>query len=266
MNQRLQNKVCMILGSGTIGPTGGMGIGRTVAVLFARHGAQVFAVDKNENAVNETCKLIESEGGICVPYCADILDHSQVDKMVNKCLQTFSRIDVLHNNIGMVIKGGPIEVSNDEWMKGLNLNLSSSYFACKAVLPSMIERGFGSIIHISSLSALRMNRNQIAYASAKAGLIGFSKSVGVQYANRGIRSNCIIPGLIDTPLLRHSIDSEVSDDEFHKISKSRHDKSPTGKMGTALDVAYAALFLASDESKYINATEIVVDGGLSATL
>jgi len=267
MNGRLAGKVAIVTGAGTGGGGGhGLGNGKATALLFARHGAKVFLVDRSEAAVAETAAAIAAEGGTAAAWRADVTQASEVASLIATCRQRWGRIDVLHNNVGIGELGGPVETSEESWDRVFQVNLKSVFLTCKHVLPIMVEQGAGSIINVSSIASIRWGGvAYIGYAASKAALNQLSRCIGLEYARHGIRSNCILPGLIDTPMPRQQVMAAYAGggglDEMLRI---RAATSPTGKQGEPWDVAYAALFLASDESKYVNATELVVDGGLTA--
>lgn len=268
MTDRLRDKVAIVTGAGTMGS--GWGNGKATAVLFAREGARVFLIDVDAEAVAETQRIIESEGGICAAATADVSKSDQVKASVDACLTRFGRIDILHNNVGIVVLGGPVELAEDDWDRALDVNLKSVYLTCKYVLPSMSEQRSGSIINISSIaSRVYMNTPYITYAASKAGMNALTREIGLQYASMGIRCNCILPGLMKTPIVEDAVrkgyshGTQVDVETFMGI---RDRLSPTGQQGEPWDIAYAALFLASDESKYVNATELVVDGGIVGML
>ncbi len=260
---RLAGKVAVVTGAGSSGP--GWGNGKATAVLFAREGAKVFLVDINEDAVAETKAIIDAEGGVCVSWRADVSQSSEVAGLVTRCVETWGRIDVLHNNVGISALGGPVETDEASWDRVFQVNLKSVFLTCKHVLPIMVAQGGGSIINISSVASIRWGGvAYLSYSASKAALNQLTKCVGLEYARRGIRCNCILPGLMDTPMPRVQLMEAFSEaGGVEEMLRVRDAISPTGKQGEPWDVAYAALFLASDESKYVNAAELVVDGGLS---
>lgn len=261
MPKRLNNKVAVVTGAGSIGP--GWGNGKATAVLFAREGAKVFAVDVNLVAAEETKAIIDQEGGICTAHKADVSKSDGVKAMVERCIETYGHIDILHNNVGIVVVGGPVETSEEDWDRVNAVNLKSMFLTCKYVLPYMERQGGGVIINISSIGAIRYaGIPYISYYTTKAGILGFTQCVALQYAEKNIRANTILPGLINTPLIVASLKNAYGD-EVDKMIEIRNQQCPTKKMGDAWDVAYAALFLASDEAKYITGAQLIVDGGVT---
>ena len=261
MGNRLKDKVAIVTGAGSVEP--GWGNGKATAVLFAREGAKVLAVDVNLAAAEETKSIIDSEGGICTVCSTDVTKTGEVKAMADLCVATYGRIDILHNNVGNGDLGGPVETSEDSWHRILDLNLTSIFLTCKHVLPYMEKQGKGCIINVSSIAGIRWNGvPSIGYQASKAGVNHFSRCVALQYATKNIRVNCVVVGQMNTPLVMSHIKG-FSDEQIKEIIKSRDNDCPTGKQGDAWDIAYAALFLASEESKYITGELLVVDGGLT---
>ncbi|MBM3516578.1 MAG: SDR family oxidoreductase [Alphaproteobacteria bacterium] len=262
MADRLKDKVALVLGAGSVGP--GWGNGKATAVLFAREGARVVAADINPAAAAETQGLIEAEGGVCATATGDVSRSADVQALVQRALDTFGRIDVLHNNVGILTVGGAVELSEDDWDRQFAVNIKSMFLTCKFALPHMERQGSGSIINISSTAAVRWyGVSYIAYAASKAAVGGITRTVALQYAAKGIRCNSILPGLMNTPLVHASLARAYAGGDIDEMVRIRDRQSPTGKMGTAWDVAYAALYLASDESRYVNGVELLVDGGFT---
>ncbi len=260
---RLSGKTAIVTGAGAQGP--GWGNGKAAATLFAREGASILAVDLREQAAAETCAIIAAEGGSASPFIADVSVSDNVQSMVEACIDRYGRIDILHNNVGIAALGGPVETSEDDWDRVFRVNVKSVFLTAKYTLPHMERQGRGSIINVSSIGGIRdIGVPYIAYAASKAAVIQASQSIALQYASKGIRCNVILPGLIDTPHILGTMTTAYGD--VDRMIAVRDAKSPTGKMGTAWDVAHAALFLASDESAYVNAAQLVVDGGLTATV
>ena len=261
MSNRLENKVAIVIGAGSCGP--GYGNGKAAAVLFAREGAKVFAVDINQAAVDETKAIIDKEGNSCTAHQADVSKSDQVKAMVDRCIDAYGRIDVLYNNVGIAEFGGPVEASEESWDRVNEVNIKSFFLTCKYVLPHMEKQGSGSIINMSSTAAMTAgDADYVSYNSTKAAAVGFTISVAIQYARKGIRVNCIHPGVIYTPMLAGALQS-IAGDDFDSYMEKIKGMCPMGKLGDAWDTAHAALFLASDEAKYITGAQLVVDGGLT---
>jgi NAD(P)-dependent dehydrogenase (short-subunit alcohol dehydrogenase family) len=259
---RLDGKVALVTGCGSLGP--GWGNGKAIAVLLARQGASVFGVDLTLSAAKATGDLILAEGGLAAVQVADVTRSDDVAAMVEACLARFGRIDILVNNVGRSEPGNPVDMSEQTWDEQMDVNVKSAFLTCKAVLPIMERQGGGSVINIASVAALRyVGKPQVAYAAAKAALMQLTRTTAVIYASRGVRLNCVVPGLMFTPLVQRLADKYANGD-FDGFVAHRHQQVPMGRMGDAWDVAHAALFLASDESGYITAQQIVVDGGLVA--
>jgi len=262
MGKRLHKKVAIVTGAGSAGP--GWGNGKATAVLFAREGAQVLATDINLTAAEETKALIDQEGGVCTVCKADVANAEDVTAMVAHCLTTYGRIDILHNNVGIVVVGGPVETDEETWDRVMAVNLKSMFLTCKTVLPVMEQQGGGVITNISSIAAIRYaGVPYITYSTTKAGILGFTQGIALQYAPKNIRANCILPGLMNTPMIVEPLKGVYGAGDVEKMMAIRNQQCPTGKMGDAWDVAHTAVFLASDEAKYITGAHIVVDGGLS---
>ena len=259
---RLDGKVAIVTGCGSSGP--GWGNGKAMAVLLARQGAKIAGFDRDEAAAAETKRIIEDEGGSCFVARCDATNAKEVNAFVADCVARLGRIDILINNVGRSEPGGPVELAEETWDEQLEVNLKTAYLMCKAVLPIMERQGSGSIVSVSSVAGLRyVGKPQVAYAAGKAALLQFTRTTAVIYADRGVRLNCVVPGLMSTPLVRRLADKYAGGD-FEGFSAHRNAQVPMGRMGDAWDVAHAALFLASDEARYVTGTEIVVDGGLTA--
>ena len=262
-NLRLKNKVAIVVGGGQrIGET--IGNGRAVSITYAKQGAKVVVVDNNLDAAQETVHKIKETGGIGFAYQADVVVETEIAALINYVRLNFGQIDILHNNVGISIAGGDAEVTeikSHNFDQIIALNLKSMIFACKYVLPIMREQKFGNIINISS-TAVHEDYPWVSYKVSKAGVNALTEQIAIQNAKYGIRANCIEPGLMNTPM---AIDSRVEawNDSREEIIKARDAKVPlNGKMGTAWDVANSALFLASDEAKFITGITLMVDGGV----
>jgi NAD(P)-dependent dehydrogenase (short-subunit alcohol dehydrogenase family) len=233
-------------------------------VLFAREGARVLAVDINFAAAVETKRIIEAEGSICEAVAGDVSRTDDVAAVVDACILAFGRIDVLHNNVGIVEVGGPVETSEESWDRVNDVNMKSMFLTCKQVLPHMVRQRKSAIVNIASVSGIRwLGVPYISYAATKAAIIQFTRDIALQYARSGIRANSILPGMMNTPMVHAAEVIAAYGGSAEEMVRRRDEQCPMGRMGDAWDVAYAALFLASDEAKYITGTELIVDGGLT---
>lgn len=260
---RMAGKVALVTGAGSVGP--GWGNGRATAVVFAREGAKVVVADRDAAAAAETARLIEAEGGQCITATADVTDLASVQAMVDAAIAQYGRLDVLVNNVGASITGGPVEMSVDDFRAQIDLNLTSVFITCKVVLPHMVTQGGGAIVNVGSIGGLRhLGHDHVGYSASKAGLVQFTRQVAVRYGPQGIRCNTVIPGMIDTPLLEHRVSKQKGRADVATLREQAKTRVPLGRRGDGFDVAFAALYLASDEAKYVTGTEILVDGGLMA--
>jgi NAD(P)-dependent dehydrogenase (short-subunit alcohol dehydrogenase family) len=263
MADRLQGKVAIVTGAASAGP--GWGNGKASAVLFAREGAKVLCIDHHAE-VRATVDLIKGEGGEAEAFQADVTIADQVKDMVGHCVERFGRIDILHNNVGIDHVGGPVETSEESWDHVMRTNITSQFLTCKHVLPVMEKQRAGVIVNISSIAGIRwVGVSSISYATSKAAVIQFTQTVALEFARKGIRANAIVLGVVRTPALESWVNQAAKDDP-EKMWRYLDEKSPCGRIGDAWDTAHTALFLASDEARYINGAAIVVDGGLSATM
>jgi NAD(P)-dependent dehydrogenase (short-subunit alcohol dehydrogenase family) len=262
MPGRLAGKVALIVGAGCVGP--GWGNGRASAVLFAREGARVFAVDKNAESMVETVARVGNDGEIVTHVC-DVLQDAQVKAMVEACCKRFGRLDILVNNVGGSAPGGAAEMSEDTFEQQIDYNLKSVFLTCRHVIPVMIEQRGGAIVNTASTSGVSYSGSpQIGYASSKAAVIQFSRVTAVQYAKHGIRVNTVIPGQMHTPMVEARLAKQRTGGDVEALLKSRLARIPLGFAGDGRDTAAAVLFLASDEARFITGTEIVIDGGMTA--
>lgn len=245
-------------GAGSVGP--GWGNGRATVVRFAEEGAQVFAVDRSKETLQET---VARAPGIETHLC-DVTAGSAVKAMVDACLERYGRIDILVNNVGGSAPGGPVEMSEEVWDSQVDHNLKSVFLACKHVLPVMERQGVGAIVNIASVSGMRWSGSaQVAYAATKAGVIQLSRVVAVQYAPKGIRVNTVVPGQLHTPMVEARLARQRSGGDVEALLASRRKRIPLGFAGDGRDTANAVLFLACDEARFITGAEIVVDGGMT---
>jgi len=259
---RLENKVALITGAGSVGP--GWGNGRAMAVRFAEEGAKIFALDRDAELLTETVTRVEATGSQITTFVGNVTDSATLKSAVDACVAKYGRIDILVNNVGGSAAGGPVEMSEEVWDAQIDANLKSVFLGCKHVLPLMEAQGSGVIINVASTSALRWTgAAQVAYAATKAGVIQLSKVVAVQYAAKGIRVNTVIPGQLHTPMVETRLAKQRTGGDVQALLASRQKRIPIGFMGDGRDTANAALFLASDEARFITGTEIVVDGGMT---
>ncbi len=262
MAGRLQGKVAIVSGAGCVGP--GWGNGRAMAVIFAQEGARVFAADKSRDAMTETIARVRDAGGEIEPYECDATDSAKVARMMSACQARFGRIDILVNNVGGSAAGGAAEMSEDAWDGQVNYNLRSVFLTCKYVIPIMEAQGGGAIVNTASTSGIRYTGSpQVGYAATKAGVIQFTRVTAVQYAKKGIRANSVIPGQMHTPMVEARLARQRTGGDIETLLRQRIARIPLGFMGDGRDTANAALFLASDEARFITGTEIIVDGGMS---
>ncbi len=259
---RLKDKVAIVVGAGqTPGET--IGNGRATAILFAREGARVMLVDRQLESAQETEKLIRDEGGEATCVEADVTNSDQCEAIARGCVDQFGRIDVLHNNVGIgTADGSAVRLSEKAWDLMVDVNLKSMFLTCKHVLPVMREQKSGAIVNISSVASIAAVP-MLAYKVTKAGVNALTQQVAAGNARYGIRCNAILPGLMNTPM---AIDAWVQQTGIERddMVKMRDQQVPLGgKQGTAWDVANAALFLASDDAKFITGVLLPVDGGQS---
>ena len=260
---RLKDKVAIVVGAGqTAGDT--IGNGRATAILFAREGARLALVDCDNQSASETQAFIEGEGGECFTFEADITRQKDCEAFVRATMETYGRVDILHNNVG--IGGGDDEIlklTEESWDRIMSVNLKGMFLSSRSVLPVMREQRFGSIINISSIAAI-CSTSLVAYKTSKAGVNALTHQIALENAKFNIRANAIMPGLMNTPMAIEGI-SKMRGIPKEELIWQRNALVPLGgKMGTAWDVAYAALFLASDEAKFITGVMLPVDGGQSA--
>jgi hypothetical protein len=263
MAGRLEGKVAIVSGAGCVGP--GWGNGRAMAVIFAQEGAKVFAADKNLDAMTETLARVREFGGEITAHECDATDSGEVAKMMEACGARYGRIDILVNNVGGSAAGGAVELSEEGFDAQMDHNLKSAFLGCKHVIPVMIAQGGGAIVNMASASGIRWSgAAQVGYAASKAGVLQLSRVTAVQYAGKGIRVNTVVPGQLHTPMVEVRLAKQRSGGDVDALLKTRVARIPLGFMGDGRDTAYAALYLASDEARFVTGAEIVVDGGMTA--
>jgi NAD(P)-dependent dehydrogenase (short-subunit alcohol dehydrogenase family) len=259
---RLEGKVAVIVGAGQ-SPGEGIGNGRATTLRFAQEGARILAVDRLIASAEETAAMA-TQGGECVPFAADVTKEETLAAAMEAARARWGRIDILHNNVGVSIGGGdkPLdELSEEAFDRVCAINLRGTIMACKHVLPIMRRQHSGAIVNISSVAAYENTYPLVAYKATKAAMIAFTEQLALHNAPYGIRANCILPGLMDTPM---AVDTRarVSGKSRAEVAAGRDARVPLRrKMGTAWDVANAALFLASDEANFITGVALPVDGG-----
>ena len=259
---RLKDKIAIIVGAGQ-GPGEGMGNGRATALRFAREGAKILAVDRSLESAEETAAMVAKEGGECVAFAADVTQERTLAAAIADAHKRWGRIDVLHNNVGVSIAGGDaplLELTEEAFDRVCAINLRGTIMACKHVLPVMRQQKSGVIINISSIAAWE-EYPLVTYKATKAAMIAFTQQLAIQNAEFGVRANVILPGLMDTPM---AVDTRVRVRGVSRaqVAAERDAKVPLRhRMGTAWDVANAALFLASDEASFITGVALPVDGG-----
>ena len=261
--ERLFGRSVLVFGGGSSGEIPSNG--QAASVAYALAGAIVTVVDLDLERARATLGAIEGEGGSGIAVCADVTKDEDVERAVAMCQKYAGQIDVLHNNVGVTDVEPTATLSVDRWSQSLHLNLTTSFRAIRAVLPIMLTQGVGVITNISSVAAIRYTRIPYApYAAAKAALNQLTTCIALEYASRGIRANAILPGMMYTPLVSSQLAQHYGD--MRTAIEDRTRQCPMGFMGDAWDVANAAVFLASDEARYITGQHLVVDGGLSMQL
>ena len=253
---RLDGKVAIVTGAASRAE--GIGNGAAAAILFAREGAKVVLVNRSLDRAEALAATIRESGGTALAVAADAADEAGTALMAQTALDHFGRIDILHNNVGIGGPGTPVTVTLETWNKVLEANLTTTMLCTKACLPRMKQGGGGSIIMVSSIAGalgLMGSAGAVAYATAKAGLHGFTLSVAADYATENIRANCIIVGSVHTPMVAH-LGAEARE--------RRKNLVPMKTEGTAWDIAYGAVYLASDESRWVTGILLPIDGGLVA--
>ncbi|HLE44626.1 MAG TPA: SDR family NAD(P)-dependent oxidoreductase [Methylomirabilota bacterium] len=250
---RLAGKVAIVTGAGSRGP--GLGNGKATAILFAREGARVLCVDVMEERAEETVGLIRAEGGEAEPFAADVTRAGDCRAMVAAAAERWGGLDVLHNNVGIESRRDLLDVTEEEWDRVLSVDLKSMFLATREAVPAMTARGGGAVVCVSSVSGMR-GHGRTAYAAAKAGDIGFVRSVAVQLGPKGIRVNAIAPGTVWTPMV---------EDLGPEARERRRRATPLGTEGTGWDVGWGAVYLASDEARWVTGQVLVIDAGLTVT-
>ena len=259
----LDGKTAIVTGCGSEGE--GWGNGRAIATLLARQGAKVIGTDLNYKAAKNTQDFILKENNKCEIHEVNMSNKKDVDSFFKNVTKQYEKINILVNNVGRSEPGDPEVLDYDVWREQFSTNLDTAFFAIKQIIPTMKKNDGGSIVNISSVAGMRyVGKPQVAYSASKAALMQMTKTTAIIHAENKIRLNCVVPGLMHTPLVER-LANKYADGKYDEFVKTRNNQVPMKKMGSSFDVANAVLFLASDEAKYITGTEIVVDGGLTAT-
>ena len=259
----LNGKTAIVTGCGSEGE--GWGNGRAIATLLARQGAKVIGTDLNYKAAKNTQDFILKENNKCEIHEVNMSNKKDVESFFKNVTNQHQKINILVNNVGRSEPGDPEVMDYDVWREQFSTNLDTAFFAIKQIIPIMKKIGGGSIVNISSVAGMRyVGKPQVGYSASKAALMQMTKTTAIIHAENKIRLNCVVPGLMHTPLVER-LANKYADGKYEEFVKTRNNQVPMKKMGSSFDVANAVLFLASDEAKYITGTEIVVDGGLTAT-
>jgi len=259
----LDGKTAIVTGCGSEGE--GWGNGRAIATLLARQGAKVIGTDLNYKAAKNTQDFILKENNKCEIHEVNMSNKKDVDSFFKNVTKQHEKINILVNNVGRSEPGDPEVLDYDVWREQFSTNLDTAFFAIKQIIPIMKKIGGGSIVNISSVAGMRyVGKPQVGYSASKAALMQMTKTTAIIHAENKIRLNCVVPGLMHTPLVER-LANKYADGKYDEFVKTRNNQVPMKKMGSSFDVANAVLFLASDEAKYITGTEIIVDGGLTAT-
>jgi len=254
MADRLKGKVAVVTGAAPRGE--GVGNGMATAILFAREGAKVVLVNRDKGRAEALREKIAAEGGEAAVFTGDVTRPEVAEAMANFAVERYGRLDVMHNNVGIGAAGTPETVKVEDWHKVLDANLTTAMLCCKFAIPKMKASGGGSIIMVSSIvgaMGLSGSTGAVAYATAKAGLFGLTQSIAADYATQNIRSNCIIVGSVHTPMVAHM---------GAEARERRRQMVPMQTEGTAWDIAHGAVYLASDESRWVTGVLLPIDGGL----
>ncbi|MGE3271619.1 MAG: SDR family NAD(P)-dependent oxidoreductase [Chloroflexota bacterium] len=256
MADRLAGKVALVTGAGSSGP--GIGNGKATSTLFAREGAKVVCVDHVLERAAETVASIEAEGGQAFALAADVTNRDECERMVAAAVERYGQLDILHNNVGVGSRQGIREITEAEWDRVMDINLKSMVFASQAAIPHLEASGRGAITNIASIAGLRHYRNIPAYQASKAGVIGLTISMAGDLGEKGIRVNCIAPGQVWTPMTAAHMSPE------RRAERERSSMLKTE--GNSWDIAWAAVFLASDEARWVTAQVLVIDAGVTLTV
>ena len=251
MKRRLEDKVAIVTG-------GGAGIGEAVAILFAEEGAKIVVGDVNKDTGGRTVNKIKAAGGEAIFVYCDTSKFKEVENLVNTAVKTYGKLDIMVNNAGIVAEGKCADTPLEDWDRGIAVDLTGVFYGCKCAIPAMLKNGSGSIINVSSMSGLFGDYGICWYNAAKGGVSNLTRNIAIDYARQGIRCNAVNPGLILTEIGRPLFNSDA------RVREAIGQHYPMGRPGTAREVAYCALFLASDESSFVNGVNLLCDGGITA--
>jgi NAD(P)-dependent dehydrogenase (short-subunit alcohol dehydrogenase family) len=251
---KLEQRIAVITGAGS-------GIGQAMVRLFAGEGARILAADVNENAAQETARMVTEAGGTCRAFAVDVSRPDQVRAMIDGAIAAFGRIDILCNNAGIGSTTDVVECEPDEWDRVMTVNVKSVYLGCKYAIPHMLAQGGGVIVNTASVAGMVGLPKRASYSASKGAVIALTRQVAVEYVEQGIRVNCLCPGTVDSPWVGRLL--QQADDPV-AARQALVARQPLGRLGTPEEIAAAALYLVSDDAAFITGTGLVIDGGLTA--
>jgi NAD(P)-dependent dehydrogenase (short-subunit alcohol dehydrogenase family) len=251
---KLEQRIAVITGAGS-------GIGQAMVRLFAGEGARILAADVNENAAQETARMVTEAGGTCRAFAVDVSRPDQVRAMIDQAIAAFGRIDILCNNAGIGSTTDVVECEPDEWDRVMTVNVKSVYLGCKYAIPHMLAQGGGVIVNTASVAGMVGLPKRASYSASKGAVIALTRQVAVEYVEQGIRVNCLCPGTVDSPWVGRLL--QQADDPV-AARQALVARQPLGRLGTPEEIAAAALYLVSDDAAFITGTGLVIDGGLTA--
>ena len=249
-SMRLKGKVAIVTGAGS-------GIGEATALTFAKEGARVTVADVVDSAGNDTVEQIRAAGGDGIYVHTDVTSATEIQSMVKAAIDNYGRLDVLFNNAGIAMRLAVADLPEEDWDRCIDINLKGAYLGSKYAIPAMIANGGGSIINTASIYGIVGGLNRAAYVASKGGIVNLTRGMALDYANHNIRVNCICPGFTDTPIIKNIVETPTK-------YKALVDQHPMGRLAKPLDIAYGALYLASDESAFVTGIALPIDGGYTA--